>query len=93
MHRVSAGDLNVSLPVSSKHEIGELAIEFNQMAQHLNMAQQQLLEEQAELENRVKDRTEALQIINEALTESIDELNIAQSQLIETEKMAALGRW
>lgn len=92
VHRVSAGDLNVSLPVSSKHEIGELAIEFNQMAQHLNMAQQQLLEEQAELENRVKDRTEALQIINEALTESIEELNIAQSQLIETEKMAALGR-
>ncbi len=92
VHKIRKGDLDITLPVNSKHEIGELAIEFNQMAQHLNITQQQLLEEQAELESRVKDRTEALQITNDILTESLEELNIAQAQLVETEKMAALGR-
>lgn len=92
VHKVSAGELDVALPVSAKHEIGELAIEFNQMAQHLNITQQKLLDEQAELENRVEKRTEALRVLNETLTESITDLNLAQSQLVETEKMAALGR-
>ncbi|QSX77988.1 two-component regulator propeller domain-containing protein [Agrilutibacter solisilvae] len=45
----------------------------------------------AELESRVQRRTEALHATNESLRHTIDELQQAQQQLVEAEKMAALG--
>lgn len=45
----------------------------------------------AELETRVQLRTEALHASNESLHRTIDELRDTQKQLVESEKMAALG--
>jgi C4-dicarboxylate-specific signal transduction histidine kinase len=45
----------------------------------------------AELESRVRQRTEALDHSNRDLQHSLDELRRAQEQLINSEKMAALG--
>lgn len=45
----------------------------------------------AELETRVERRTEELRTANEALRTSLDHLHRAQDQLVQTEKMAALG--
>lgn len=45
----------------------------------------------ADLETRVQHRTEALHATNESLRHTIDELRQAQQQLVEAEKMAALG--
>ncbi|GAB3754692.1 two-component regulator propeller domain-containing protein [Lysobacter olei] len=45
----------------------------------------------AELETRVRVRTEALHASNESLHRTIDELRDTQNQLVESEKMAALG--
>ncbi len=44
-----------------------------------------------ELERRVEDRTRELQNTNTALETSLDTLKLAQEQLIQSEKMAALG--
>jgi PAS domain S-box-containing protein len=44
-----------------------------------------------DLERRVAERTEALSASNRELADSIDNLQRAQRQLVETEKMAALG--
>lgn len=44
-----------------------------------------------ELESRVRLRTDALHETNESLRNTIDELRLAQNQLVEAEKMAALG--
>jgi PAS domain S-box-containing protein len=45
----------------------------------------------AELEERVENRTAELQATNRVLEESLAVLNEAQDQLVQTEKMAALG--
>lgn len=45
----------------------------------------------AELESRVRVRTEALNETNDSLRNTIDELRQAQQQLVDAEKMAALG--
>ncbi len=44
-----------------------------------------------ELEQRVEQRTEELRLANLKLTETIDTLTFAQAQLVEAEKLAALG--
>ncbi len=50
-----------------------------------------LAEINAELEQRVVQRTDALSKLNENLHETIDQLTQTQQQLVESEKLAALG--
>jgi two-component system NtrC family sensor kinase len=44
-----------------------------------------------ELERRVAERTRALEVMNEKLNHSLDQLKATQNQLIQTEKLSALG--
>jgi len=44
------------------------------------------------LEERVRQRTEELTRANQALSQTLEELKAAQTQLIQSEKMAALGK-
>jgi len=57
-----------------------------------NKAQQALLTLNIKLEERVDQRTQELQQKNGMLHQTLTRLNDAQGQLIEAEKMAALGR-
>ena len=57
----------------------------------LKETQKRLKEEQNSLEITVEKRTKKLQKVNEQLSETLDILNLTQSELIEKEKMAALG--
>lgn len=50
-----------------------------------------LAEMNGELEQRVGQRTDALTRLNKDLQETIDQLKLTQQQLVESEKMAALG--
>ncbi|MBF0203719.1 MAG: AAA family ATPase [Desulfamplus sp.] len=52
---------------------------------------QQVVDHAALLENRVNERTAELNRANEVLQKTLDDLHSAQSQLIQQEKMAALG--
>jgi two-component system NtrC family sensor kinase len=76
--RVGEGDLTYRLPVGSRDELGVLASSFNQMTGSLQKTQGELDALVQTLEQRVEERTR--------------ELREAQAQLIQTEKLASLGR-
>jgi two-component system NtrC family sensor kinase len=76
--RVARGDLDNGLPVKTGDEIGALAESFNQMTSALKRAREELASLVETLEDRVRDRTK--------------ELQVAHAQLIQSEKMASLGK-
>ncbi len=75
--RISGGDLDHFIPVTTTDEMGHLASSFNQMTRDLQMAQEEIREGIRTLEQKVEERTE--------------ELKTTQSQLLHSEKLAAVG--
>lgn len=75
--RIRTGYLDYRIPLQSRTEIGRLATSFNQMAEELGQAQQQLQDWTHTLEQRVAEKTRNLQQ--------------AQARLVHNEKMASLG--
>ena len=71
--------------VSSKDEIGQLAGAFNEMVDSLESAHVELKEMNRTLERRVEDRTKALQ-------EEMDQRKEIEEQLLQAQKMEAIGR-
>jgi two-component system NtrC family sensor kinase len=76
--RLGEGDLEQRITVISNDEIGALAQRFNQMAAHIQEAQETL-------EAKVADRTFDL-------ARSLDDLRAAQDRLVQAEKLASLGQ-
>jgi len=76
--RIASGDLGSTLKIESRDEIGELANSFNRMTQDLSKAQEELKEWSKVLEKRVEERTQ--------------ELKKTQEQLVQSEKLASLGK-
>ncbi len=76
--RVAQGDLSHRIPVRTIDEVGVLAASFNRMTDTLGKAQTELDALVATLEQRVEERTR--------------ELQEAQAQLVQTEKLASLGK-
>ncbi|NJN01627.1 MAG: HAMP domain-containing protein [Leptolyngbyaceae cyanobacterium SL_1_1] len=89
---IMAGDYTAKAPVTSRDEIGALAVTFNQMTYHLRASRQALEAHSRNLEEQVTERTQQLQIKNNQLQETLKELKQAQLQLIQTEKMSCLGQ-
>ena len=58
----------------------------------LKRSEEEIRDLNEELEQRVEDRTRELKAANNALQESLDTLKKTQALLVQTEKMAALGR-
>jgi signal transduction histidine kinase len=94
-----SGDLSVRAKIESHDELGTLAMAFNAMAENLQNTSQEREHFVAELEQlnktleqRVHDRTEALESANSELTSALDHLKAAQGQLVHSEKMASLGQ-
>jgi two-component system NtrC family sensor kinase len=75
--RISGGDLDHFIGVTTNDEMGHLAASFNQMTLDLQNAQKQIQEGIRNLENKVEERTQ--------------ELKATQSQLLHSEKLAAVG--
>ena len=76
--QVAGGDLDYSIPVTRVDEIGTLAASFNNMVSQLKSARQQIMEWTRTLEARVEEKTR--------------ELDQAYYHLIQSEKMASLGK-
>lgn len=76
--RVGRGDLGAAIPVRSDDELGRLSTAFNDMSRSLAEARRQRLELLAGLERKVEERT--------------SELKAAQARLVQTEKLASLGK-
>jgi two-component system NtrC family sensor kinase len=75
--RISGGDLDHFIDVTTNDEMGHLAASFNQMTLDLQNARDQIQEGIRNLEHKVEERTR--------------ELKATQSQLLHAEKLAAVG--
>jgi len=91
VHLIKDGNLDERVKVHYPDEIGDLANAFNKMTRELQktirdkeQAEEKLSSLNKNLEERVQERTQALE-------KSLFQLQETQDQLIQSEKMAALG--
>ena len=75
---VAEGELDYSLPVGNDDELGSLAVSFNRMTEQLKKAREENQEWTRTLEERVQEKTV--------------ELERAYHRLVQSEKMASLGK-
>jgi len=73
---IAGGNLDISVEIKTKDEIGELAIVFNQMTK-------QLKESYMGLENKVKERTQELEKAKIELERSLSDANALQQAIKE----------
>lgn len=85
--RVASGDLEQSVEIRSRDEIGMLASRFNQMTKGLK----QLMDEKEGVMIELRGVNEELSSINTELVQTNEQLKDAQEQLVRTEKLAAVG--
>jgi two-component system NtrC family sensor kinase len=78
MQKVGQGDLSQRVSVSTKDELGRLAHSFNQMIAQLEQLTQSYRALTEDLERKVAERTK--------------ELQQAQEQLVQSEKLSSLGK-
>lgn len=92
---------NLSTPIQSERddEIGSVAVAMETMRRRLletfgelQNKNEQLSQHAHLLESRVAARTSELQTANQELSATLNSLKSAQEQLIESEKLASLGR-
>ncbi|MBD2318876.1 ATP-binding protein [Phormidium tenue] len=83
--KIANGEWHQSLSTESDDELGELAKSFNDMAQQLESSFLKLEEYSQTLEQKVEERTQEL-------SQTLVNLQATQAELIQSEKMAALGQ-
>jgi two-component system NtrC family sensor kinase len=76
--KIARGDMNHKVDINFQDEVGQLAHSFNQMTEALKIANQKLIHWGTTLEKRVEERTR--------------ELKDMQDSMIQSEKMASLGK-
>jgi signal transduction histidine kinase len=82
---IAQGDLNQTVEISKIDELAALARSFNSMVAQMRASFIALEQTNAELEMRVEERTEDL-------TAALKNLQMAQAQMVQTEKMSSLGQ-
>ncbi|MEM6783080.1 MAG: ATP-binding protein [Bacteroidota bacterium] len=85
VQRLERGERNARVEIHSSDELGALATGFNEMADAIAEADQQLQTYAETLEQRVEERTATLQ-------DALDRERTMQTQLVQSEKLASLGR-
>lgn len=80
------------LELAEKHELAELARQFDQMLDQLESRSRQIEQAAAQLEMKVEKRTASLHEKTEQLEHHIILLNQTRDKLIVSEKLAALGQ-
>jgi signal transduction histidine kinase len=89
---IAQGKLDQRVQIRSSDEVGILGTTFNDMARALSAREDELQELNKNLENIVRLRTLELEDSNEALKKAYLDLQNAQEQLVQSEKMASLGQ-
>ncbi|MCC5616031.1 HAMP domain-containing protein [Nostoc sp. CHAB 5836] len=84
-NQLANGDFAIDLDIMRQDELGILASSFNSMASQLKTSFIQLEQANNALELRVEERTTTLQ-------KTLEELRRTQAQMIQSEKMSALGQ-
>lgn len=86
--KVGHGDLETRVEKSTNDEIGDLAVEFGKMITSVRHAQQSAQEANDELASKNR----LLEAERRQLARTLDHLKTTQAQLVQSEKMAALGQ-
>lgn len=89
---MAAGSLSQAVTESSVYELEELTQSFNRMAQQLEESFNTLEQANEQLEHRVEERTAQLKAAKDEVETALTELQLAQTQLIQSEKMSSLGQ-
>ncbi|MBW4465831.1 MAG: HAMP domain-containing protein [Pegethrix bostrychoides GSE-TBD4-15B] len=89
---ITAGNLDQTIHLRRIDELTDLANSFNGMAAQLRASFAELAATNRQLEQRVAERTADLNAKNSQLTQALQELQTTQTELIQSEKMAALGQ-
>lgn len=89
---VASGRQPKTWPTGTIKEFNQLSGDLEAMADALVSREQALKEMNEELENRVQRRTQDLAATNADLSEALGSLQKTQNELVEAEKLAALGR-
>ena len=82
---ISTGKFDINVETKRSDEIGRLTTSFDVMATQLNTTFNNLENAKIELENRVNERTNELQ-------DALENLRSTQAQMLQSEKMSALGQ-
>ena len=86
--KVEQGDLDTIVDRRSDDEIGDLASEFSKMITSVRLAQQNVQDANAELQSKNR----LLEAERRQLARTLENLKATQAQLVQSEKMAALGQ-
>jgi signal transduction histidine kinase len=89
---ITQGSLDRRIADSRIRELNTVGQSFNHMANQLQASFSALERSNAELEYRVTERTQELSEKNTQLNTALEELHRTQTQMIQTEKMSALGQ-
>ena len=89
---LAAGKLEQPLALSGHDEIARVGLAMERMRQSLLAAFESLRQHANTLEEQVEQRTTELTASNGELTEALAHLKTAQHELVESEKLASLGR-
>ena len=85
----SGGDLSRQVEVTTRDEVGQLALAFNRMLGDLKESRRKL-EEYTALE--LESKNEQLQLGHRQLEEALAELKETQNQIVQQERLRALGQ-
>jgi two-component system NtrC family sensor kinase len=92
-------NFDLQAAITSQDEIGTLANSFNQLIhsvkqllEHQQVAKEQLEAYNLNLEFKVEERTQELNVRNSKLQNLIEELQRTQTRLVQAEKMSSLGQ-
>ena len=89
---LAAGRLDRPVEPGGTDETSRVGMAMERMRQALLSAFDALRQHAATLEDTVEQRTAELTTSNEELSEALEHLKMAQSDLVESEKLASLGR-
>lgn len=89
---LASGKLGDPLSISGKDEISRVGLAMENMRARLVGAFSSLQQHASTLEEKVERRTHELRSTNTELNRTLDHLKAAQNSLIESEKLASLGR-
>jgi two-component system, NtrC family, sensor kinase len=89
---LAAGRLEQPLQVSGADEIARVGVAMDRMRQALLSAFEALRQHNLNLEETVNQRTAELTSSNAELSQALETLQTAQRELVESEKLASLGR-
>lgn len=99
MQQTGEGQLGLRANIDGPSDIAIMAQVFNRMIQSLEQRDKELQETNAELanhaatlEDKVRQRTSSLSTSNAELQQALQTLREARRQLIESDKLASLGR-